>query len=189
MNQMKRSKIVAFLLAFVLVINTLFVNFSGAVFADDDSMTITNLVVEYYDEAAGAYKPLTSGITLNDQTKVRINFNWQFPNSSTTTAGGDYITKIDLGIDNISMDSITNVPFIDTTNTEMGKYSINGSEFTLVINKDYYDNYSNRSGKASLDGVVSVNNDDNKASTDATIAVSGNKFDMLYLIRQKVILK
>ena len=52
MNQMKRSKIVAFLLAFVLVINTLFVNFSGAVFADDDSMTITNLVVEYYDEAA-----------------------------------------------------------------------------------------------------------------------------------------
>ena len=53
MNQMKRSKIVAFLLAFVLVINTLFVNFSGAVFADDDSMTITNLVVEYYDKQRG----------------------------------------------------------------------------------------------------------------------------------------
>ena len=154
------------------------------VFADDDSMTITNLVVEYYDEAAGAYKPLTSGITLNDQTKVRINFNWQFPNSSTTTAGGDYITKIDLGIDNISMDSITNVPFNDTTNAEMGKYSINSNEFTLVINKDYYDTHSNRSGKASLDGVVSVNNDDNKASTDATIAVSGNKFDIHVVFNQ-----
>nr|MCR5215934.1 hypothetical protein [Lachnospiraceae bacterium] len=177
---------VAFLMALVMVISILTpFHFTKEVLAytvlSENDVDISNLVLTIggTDYSAGGNN---DSIQVNNGDAVKLSFNWNVNNSNVTNVTEDIQIAIDLDLQGLTLDQTVNsddnssiIPYTDEKGVNMGYYSIVDNIMSLYIYADYWNTYSNRSGKASLDGKVVVTSDGKTSQVNQTVSVDGSE--------------
>ncbi|MBP3325519.1 MAG: Cna B-type domain-containing protein, partial [Coprococcus sp.] len=143
--------------------------------ASVEQLNVLNLNLEkMISSHPETWSDIQTGEPIPNGTAIRLSFDWSVDNTADTVEE-DVVVSYDLNLFGFKLDNITTgkVYFSDSTGKEMGTYTIVDGIFTVTINKDYYNANSEKKGKATLNGVIDVDQTGNEGSKDATLSAGG----------------
>jgi pilin isopeptide linkage protein len=147
--------------------------FSAGENAETESLTVSSLELSKMT-SDGVWEAVSTGQSIPNGTSLRLSFNWEV-NNTATQIDKDIEVSYDLNLFGFELENITTgkVYFSDSTGVEMGTYTIIDGVFTVTIKKDYYNEHSDKNGKAQLEGVLDVDQTANEDKNDVTLSAGG----------------